>query len=206
MGRVRVHLSAPGAALTLDGAAVAPEETGGDLFVSPGAHALVATAGGYVDARATVDATAGSSQDVVLTLVPLQVEPPTPTTGGGPSKAVLIAGGAAAGAALAMGAVFAGLAKVKANDAATMRSTVVSTGGASACAQMTAQCRALQSAMNEQATFGNVAVWSFIGAGVVGGGTVIYALVAPKAAKSARVRAVPWVASGGGGLVLQGDL
>ena len=58
--------------------------------------------------------------------------------------------------------------------------------------------------MLDQATFGNVATWSFIGAGVLGAATVIYAVAAPKAEKAPDVRVVPVVTQQSAGLAVGG--
>jgi len=68
-----------------------------------------------------------------------------------------------------------------------------------------ADCQAIQSALRDRATFGNVSAWSFIAAGAVGAGTAIYAFAAPRAAKTSRTRLAPLVAVDGGGVVLQGE-
>jgi hypothetical protein len=96
---------------------------------------------------------------------------------------VLATGGALAGVALITGAVFAGLSNAKSGDASDKRGSLVKTSGPAACTGVGAPgvpCADLTNAANDRRTFANVAFWSFVGAGTVGAGTLIYALLAPK--------------------------
>ncbi len=52
--------------------------------------------------------------------------------------------------------------------------------------------------------FSNAAVWSFVGAGVLGVGTVVYALVGPKKEATGRMQVSPVVTASGGGVWLHG--
>lgn len=203
VGRVRVHLSVPGAALTLDGAAVAPEETGADLFVSPGTHALVATADGYVEARATVDATAGSSQEVALTLVrsvPMR---------SGPPRALLIAGGVLAAGGLAAGVGLTVAANGKRADVNALGMTV---GLGPACvgtAAASANCQTLKNDAVSHDTLNKAALGSFIVAGAVAlatAGLGVWSTMGPKDAtdKKTSLRVAPALGRGEAGVMIVG--
>ncbi len=189
----------------VDGVRVGVTPLDGPIFVEPGARAIEAVLTGYKRARVQVDAAKGSSQAVEIALLPEGSPGGDERSSLGARKPVVIAGGVVGGAGVVMGAVFTVLANSKANDAATKNAALVKIGPSAACgATPSTSCQAVQSAIRDQATFGNAAVWSFIGAGVVGVGTLVYALAAPRAAKTTGVRVVPLVAAGGGGVVLQG--
>jgi hypothetical protein len=75
-------------------------------------------------------------------------------------------------------------------------------GGAGA----TGVCANVVSALDNKATFGNVGVWSLVGAGVVGVGTLIYGLTGSgsRGGRSGLVVA-PVVTAQGGGLLVGGS-
>lgn len=193
------------AEILVDGKSVGNAPLADVLFVEPGQHVVTATLAGYSSAQARLDARKGAAQDVTLTMGRADVAKPGEGASG-PRKPVIIAGAAVAGVGVVAGAVLAVLANAKAGDAASEYDKHNSAG--SACGSpppSSGPCAELWSARRAQATLGNAAAWSFIGAGAVGAGTLIYALAAPRAAKASAVRAAPLVAAGGGGLLLQGE-
>jgi hypothetical protein len=117
---------------------------------------------------------------------------------------VLIAGGAAAGAALVAGVIFTVVANGKASDAEAQRDAVKKAGGPAACASTTAACDELRSSLDATDTLSSAAFWSFVGAGVAGAATGIYAMVTSKGADVTSTRAAPVVTAGGGGIVVRG--
>jgi hypothetical protein len=133
--------------------------------------------------------------------------PQPPVEAGGPSTAVLISGGAVAGVALVAGAVLAGLSNGKASDAAAKRDALVTAGGPATCgtAAPAAGCAPLAAVLSDRAKLADGSLWSFVGAGAVAAGTVIYALVAPRSAGKTGARAAPVVTAGGGGVVVVGS-
>jgi hypothetical protein len=168
VGRLRGQVSVPGAALTLDGAVIAPEETRADLFVTPGTHVLRATANGYVEAQATVEAAAGALQDVTLTLVP--VPPPRRSVVPG---AVL---GGVAGAALitGIGLLVGTYAKVTSSrdlHAEIAQADHTCTPRAS---NYDTRCAELASTSSDAKAFRNAGVGVLIGAGAAAVGAVTY--------------------------------
>jgi hypothetical protein len=198
VGRVHVQVSPKGASVTVNGNAADTALVAGTLYVKPGAVVVEAKLAGYLDGRRQVEIAKGGEETVTLSLVP--APPP------GPNKIVLATGGAVAGVGVVLGAVFAGLSNAKAADVAAKHDGIVKMGVTAACGPMpSAECQALQSAMTDRATFGNASAWSFISAGAVGAGTVIYALAAPRAAKTSGMHVVPLVAADGGGVVLRGE-
>ena len=207
LGVLRIHVSVADARVALDRMPIGLAPLSDEVFVDPGAHVIEATLKGYKLARAQVDAAKGSAQDVTLTLDGLSDTPPLPpTTGSDPGKPVIITGAVLGGVGLVLGAVFAGVSKADADDAATKRAAMLAVGVTAACGPTpSAACQSAQSALQGRATFGNAAAWSFIAAGAVGAGTLVYALAAPRASKTSGVRAAPLVVANGGGVVLQGE-
>jgi PEGA domain len=203
VGRVRVHLSVPGAALTLDGTTVAPEETGADLFVSPGTHALVATADGYVEARATVEATAGSSQDIVMELkVPVALARR-------PRIEVWGSGLALTGVSALIGGILMGVAESQKSGTNGERVALQKFGSCPA-APIAMQCNDLRDTLSSASVEYNAAASLFIVAGAAAAGTGIYALVtgtrtSTAAAVQPPVRVAPAVGRTGGAIFINGS-
>jgi hypothetical protein len=118
---------------------------------------------------------------------------------------VLVTGGVAAGVALGLGAVFAVVANGKAGDADAKRAVLLNAGGSDACAgSSTLACSDFMDAANAKRTFANASLWSFVGAGVAGAGTLIYGLTAPKRTTTSGFRVIPIASTQGGGIVLGG--
>jgi hypothetical protein len=67
-----------------------------------------------------------------------------------------------------------------------------------------ADCQALTDALSAQNGFGSAAGWSFIGAASIGIGTVIYALVTPRARQRMDVAVAPVLTPDGGALAVGG--
>jgi hypothetical protein len=101
--------------------------------------------------------------------------------------------------------VFTVLANGKASDAAATYKKLVDSRGSGACqGQAGGDCAALEGLLQDKATFSNVALWSFVGAGVVGAGTLIYALITPKKAATTAVCVTPALTANSGGLWVHG--
>jgi hypothetical protein len=226
IGRLTLLDLPDGAEVKVDGVAVGRAPLPGPLFVEPGSHVIDARLDEHTPKTHPVQVNAGEAVDVKLPLekiAPPPPPPPPPTTSTAPAastaptvppvtplpdripnRAVLIAGGSVAGAALVTAVVFTALANGKASSAASTRAAVIKAGGSSACGAPSASCQDLHGLMQDQATYGNVAAWSFIGAGAVGAATVIYGLVAPRTAKPADVPVVPVVTPKSAGLAVGG--
>lgn len=125
---------------------------------------------------------------------------------GGANPVILIAGAGVAGAALVVGVVSAVLSNSKAGDVDDMLTTIGSAGDPSACSsgRRASECDALHGLRQDRDRLANVSFWSFLGAGVAGAGTVVYALTAPKEVHAGGVKAAPLVAAQGGGLMISG--
>jgi hypothetical protein len=208
----------------VDGAAVGTAPLLLPVFVDPGEHTFTARMEGWQTAKRSIVATAGGTEGIDLQLervvAPTPAPLPTGSTAsvsapppavvpvheGGPRTEVLIAGGATAGAALAAGVIFTVVANGKASDAEEQRDALAGTKGAGACsgAGGPPECAALDDAFDARDTFSNLAFWSFVGAGAIGAGTVVYALVVPAVKPTAGVRVVPVIGSQGGGLSIGG--
>jgi PEGA domain len=234
VGALGIRASTAHVEVQVDGHAVGATPLDLEVFVEPGRHVVEGRLEGYEAARQEVDATVGAGMTVTLSMVATPAvqapvkeeagavvkkeevpvppptmtqssEPPTPSPGG-PSKPMIITGAALAGAGVILGAVFVALSNASASDVATKRNAIVAMGASAACgATPSSACQAIQSAMHERVTFGDVAGGSFIAGGAVGAGTLIYALAAPRAAKTSGMRVAPLVALGGGGIVIQGE-
>lgn len=211
VGAVKVTVNVDGAEVLVDGRSAGRSPIVTEVFVTPGPHAFEARLTGYEPARASVTLPKGGAEPVTLSLVP--TAPALPPPGGqppaaGPNKAILATGGAVAGVALIMGAVFAGVSNGKASSAADQREALTKGGVHVACAtgaQASAACAELANTADAQRTFANTSFWSFISAGAFGAGTLIYALIPPKAAPAKTgLRVIPAAGPLGGGLEIRG--
>lgn len=200
VGTIRLRLNVSGARVTLDGAAVDPDEVADELFVDPGRHSLVASHEGHQDARAIFNAAAGSSRDVTLTLAPMEA----------PRRSIVpgVVMGSAAGVALATGI---GLLVGGANKRADARDVSTSIQNAkhscvSGAANFDSRCASLNDTANSAGTFHNAGVGLLVGAGALAAGTVAYLLwPAPMPSRTGSVRAAPMVSATSAGLVPSGS-
>jgi hypothetical protein len=71
--------------------------------------------------------------------------------------------------------------------------------------QNAAVCGQIDEHLRKQTTLGNAALWTFIAGGVVGGGTLVYALVAPRQSRKTAVRILPVAGTDGGGVLVHGQ-
>ncbi|MFT3774700.1 MAG: PEGA domain-containing protein [Minicystis sp.] len=210
VGTLRIETEEPSAEILLNGAPQGREPLGDVVYVEPGKHAVEARLTGCT-ARRDVEVEAGRAVKVVLRCPPRRIEemPPLPPP---PAQtrartAVLAVGGATAGSAFVAGVVFAAVLKVKADAADQLKSSIEPNGPnrKSACVGTPpGPCTMLRNTRDEQYLFRNLAFWSFVGAGVVGAGTLIYGLAAPGSAQRGGMQAAPVVMPGGGGVVLTG--
>jgi hypothetical protein len=220
VGALVIKVSVARAEVFVDGKRVGTAPLEGEVFVEPGERTVEAKLDGYEHARQVVQVEKGAAAAIDLTLGASALgagpaatsnsegarPPPVMPVAPGPRKEVLIAGGATAGAALVVGVVFTVLANGKANDANQKHDAIAKAGGERACGStpFAADCMALHGLRQDAYTFTNVAGWAFIGAGVVGTGTLIYALVAPRKESTPRLQAAPVITGHGGGLWMTG--
>ncbi|WP_437637781.1 tetratricopeptide repeat protein [Sorangium sp. So ce854] len=215
---VAVTGAAPGAVeLTLDGERVAPAAP---VERDPGEHTVSATAPGQAPVTRTIRLSEGSRERVTLDLAPAPVAAAVTVPSSGDAArsagsdvktAALIGGGAVAGAGALAGLVFTLVANGKASDARQQRSVVdAMEGGTVNCmfpdgAYQTQQCSKLSALVDDKYLFSNLALWSFIGAGVSAVGTLgYYWLATTPSEPEKQVHLFPLVTPGGGGLVAGG--
>lgn len=206
---LRVTVSVEGARVFVDGKLVGMSPLGSEVFVEPGARTIEAKLAGYQDVRQVVQGEKGGEQAVALTLMAVAppVVPAAPTPSSGPSTRVLIAGGSVAGAALVAGIAFMVVRGSKGTEATTQLGQLVNHGGPSVCdaQSVPAACGTLHDTLKARATLGDLGVTSLLVVGAAGAATLIYGLAAPRAVRTAQLRAAPIVSAQGGGLSLQGS-
>ncbi|WP_437511461.1 hypothetical protein [Sorangium sp. So ce1099] len=210
---VAVRGAAPGAVvLTLDG-----ERIGQAVPVErdPGSYTLVAAVPGQNPVTKTIRLNEGAKERVTLDLPPPAAAPrpdsASAASGSGIRTAILVGGGIAAGAGVIAGVAFTVAANGKASDARRQREVAGGLeGGAGDCfgpalGSPTQQCDKLNSLVDDQYLFSNLALWSFIVGGTAALGTLGYYVVgAPPSTAEEHVRVVPLVTPGGGGIAASG--
>ncbi|MFT3765693.1 MAG: hypothetical protein QM820_09280 [Minicystis sp.] len=124
----------------------------------------------------------------------------------GPNKAVIAAGAAVGGAAIVAGAVLLGVSAAKGSTVTSLQNQVKSTGCPADQSTATGACADLRDALNSKATLGNAGLWTLVGGGVVGIGTLIYGLAGGGSTKSGKsgLQVVPVTTADGGGLLVRG--
>jgi hypothetical protein len=220
---VTVRVAPEGAEVLVDGAAVGTAPLLLPVFVDPGEHTFTARMEGWQTAKKSIVATAGGTEGIDLQLERVVTPPPAPlptgsTTSvsappptvvpvheGGPRTELLITGGAISGAAAIAGVIFTVVANGKAADRDEQESW-------ERCYDPGVQsgfpdCAKADELRRDAATFGNAAVWSFLGAGAIGAATIGYAVLAStRGGEHARgVQVAPLVAAGGGGVGISGQ-
>ncbi|WP_438043106.1 PEGA domain-containing protein [Sorangium sp. So ce128] len=224
VGSIVVQANVEGAAVSFDGAAVGRTPFRHEVFVKPGSIVVEARLAGHEPSRVTLDVPAGETNTANLVLLPPREPPappaplvpraeapaPIPAPAGGdtgaPRPEVLIAGGAVAGAGVIAGVVFTVLANANASDAEEQRSLLRQEGGLDACKARgaPARCTELKDAVGARYDFSNAAFWSFVGAGTVGIGTLVYGLISRSPVNERRVHVTPLVGSNGLGIGVRG--
>ncbi|WP_437579111.1 PEGA domain-containing protein [Sorangium sp. So ce887] len=211
---VTVEVAPGGAEVTVDGAIVGRAPLADPVFLDPGRHDVGAKLDGYTPQARPVDATAGGTETVVLALQRLpapdarragaerSVLPAPGVSLDGRRTAVLVGGGVATGVGAAAGVLFTVLASNRAGDAEALRTTLLA-GDRNQCTTRPAPaaCTEQDQAVHESRLYSNVAFWSFAGAGTVGLGTLLYALVS---GPDARVQVTPTVGINDVGLSVGG--
>jgi hypothetical protein len=198
VGQLRIQVNRPGAEILLDGVPLGVYPLQDEVFVEPGNHLLEAHLEGYTSVQANVVVTKGRVEDVSVNIGPK-----------GANKAVIITGAAIAGVAAITGIVFTGLWASQGSSASSLNGMVPHNApcpvGGVVSPTTSTTCRNLISALNDQATFGSVAIGTFVTAGAVGAATLIYGLVAtPRGPRSGLVVA-PTVTAQGAGFFARGS-
>jgi hypothetical protein len=191
------------------------------IFVEPGTRTVETKWEGCRTARQAIDIAPGATRELPLdmtTAAPVAAAPPVaapeerPAEPRGKSGLALGLGFGGAAVAASVGAWFAVSAGTMASVAAGNRSAITGSYGPGACASPSGQaaivCGELSSAVSSQTTYTNVAIGSFIAAGVLALGTGAYA-VWPEGDKARRatrrVHLEPLVTSDRRGLAAVGS-
>lgn len=197
VGTIRLRLSVDGARVTIDGTKVEPEEIAHELFVDAGSHTIVAQREGHEDALARITLSAGSAEDVKLSLAPAVVERRSVVPG-----AVL---GSIAGAALVTGiGLYAG-GRAKESSAHDAHDAIVKDGRACVAGHADARCAELESMASASNTLQRAGVGLMIGAGAAAIGTVIYFVLPPSRSGRSALRITPTASPQTAGLVFSGS-
>ena len=204
VGAVVVSVSPPGAEVWMDEELVGKAPLPGALFVKPGAHGMEVRAEGYVAVARTVMADAGHEEHVEVGLLavpkaPAAVRAPEAGEGKkGPNKAVVIAGGVAAGVGLGLGLGLMGASFAKAGERDSALQALPATG---VCRVHHYQCPASLVGLDQaRGDLANGAVYSLVVAGGVGAATLIYTLATRRTPDATGPQAAAVVGPGGGGV------
>ncbi|HZG45017.1 MAG TPA: PEGA domain-containing protein, partial [Allosphingosinicella sp.] len=218
VGALAVKVSVEGAEVLLDGQVIGQSPLAGEVFVEAGAHTVEARLAGYVTAKETVQAEKGAAKVVELKLMaplPVETKPegngaanPAPAGGEGAEgdglrKKLIIAGIASSAALVTGGVVFAIVSSGKASDADEQLAELLQKGGPKPCSvpALLADCMEIDGKRKARDTFADLSAWTFVAGGVLGAGTVIYALAVPGASPTrTAIRVLPGVVARGGGL------
>jgi hypothetical protein len=217
VGQADVQVSVPGAEVYVDGKLIGKAPLEDPVFLDPGSHVIEARSEEYPAARVSIEAKAGVAQPVTLTLAKTKdvvVAPPPPSgsvTPPPPSPRPVwpIAVGAGATAVFLIGGIsFTVLANGKGKDALTLDKTLVHQDHQRCvgAGPIDMRCSELDTITRDWDTFQNVAVGTFVGAGVFAVGTVAYLLwPAPKAKKAKMdLHVAPVLGAGHGGMIIGG--
>jgi tetratricopeptide (TPR) repeat protein len=212
---VKVSTNVTGALVSVDGKPAGESPLPDDVFVDEGSHTLEAKAPGYKPLSKPFSATKGGEVSVSLTLVALprkdrQVFIEVPAKRRSVVPGVVLFGVAAAAAGGGVGLLLASQSQetTRATELDQIRKryhscspTVMNYDGADTCGKV-------QTSANNVLTFRNLAIGSFVGAGVAAVAGVTYLLwpnAKPKPAMGLQVGVVPVINVHEAGLLLSGS-
>jgi hypothetical protein len=226
VGMLRIVVNVAGAMVVVDGRAIGRSPVEEEVFVDAGARMVEARLEGYEPAKQAVEAAVGVERKVALALTlakPVDVgrgvgpsaapssgpsvapPPPAVEEKGGAKRGVLVAGGVTVGGALLAGVMLAVATSSKTANITAKRNDLVKQRGPAACAaEASIGCQELHDLESSRSALGSAAAWSFIGAGTVGATTLVYWLVAPKAAPKSGVQITPVLTARDSGFVVRG--
>jgi len=198
--------------VTVDGQKIPPESVTAPFSCNPGKREVVVTAPGYRAARATVELVEGVIKPVEVPIalerevIPVKAPPPPPPPPprkeeSAPARSnVLFYTGIAVSGALAAVAVGTGIgaavAEQKSEDDWSQANCNTRPTPSSCYTNFNEQER-------QRFLLGNTAVWTAIGAAVIGGGTLTYALLT-RAPTDEQPQEALWVSPTVGGVVIRG--
>jgi hypothetical protein len=203
--------------VTRDGTPLPAAALGVPAIVDPGEHVITVQVPGGPPSETRISLTPGEKKGIALDArsaetagsVPAPVPVPAAgQQGGGVNRGVLIAGGVVAGGAAIWGVVFFGL-SASAGSTARSDAAKVQQGMPAGCPPggvgATGICGSVVSALDNKATAINAGVWSLVGAGVVGVGTLIYGVTGSSRAPQSGLVVAPVVTAQGGGIFARGS-
>ncbi|WP_441292518.1 hypothetical protein ACSRUE_20895 [Sorangium sp. KYC3313] len=220
-----VAVSRPEAEVFIDGQSIGRGQGMYFVYLDPGRHEARGTLEGYVDDVYPFEAERGRESMVGLHLEPKPPPPAAPppvasasivapvapapaATPGGPSAGTVfrVGGIALASAGIALGTGFVVAAAVRDGDAEAQAAQIRERNGAAACLSKAyaEPCGVLREMIDARDTLKAAAWGSFIGAGVAGAVALSSLLWAPEPGKRA-VRAAPFAAAHGGGVIFSGS-
>lgn len=200
-----------------DGSLVDNALWGTAIPVDPGEHLVVTTAPGKKPWQGKGTATEEPTR-LAVTIPPLEDLPPSPVMPkplvdspppeGGRSRVPALAGGAVAVAAVGVGVGLFFLSVGKRDAAQAFGQTIVKEGGTCLGGAPDKRCEDLKSMALDVDTFNNLAIGSFVGAGVLAAGALTYLLWPnPRTKRSpehSALQAAPLIGLGKGGMILSG--
>jgi hypothetical protein len=206
IGALRVRVDINGAEITVNGRAAGLSPLAGEVFVEPGMVNVTVRRDGYRTAEAHVQVAKGSSEEVTIVL-----ERGTGAAVTGVSKSRSIVPGIVAGG-LAVGAAAAGVGLLvvssgKKEDVVMLDATIDKEHRRCiAPGPIDPRCAEIERTARNASVLHDASVGTFVGAGVLAAGALVYLLwPAPKATKSGvDVHVAPVVGAGHGGLIIGG--
>ncbi|WP_437902877.1 hypothetical protein WME95_30515 [Sorangium sp. So ce327] len=220
-----VAVSRPEAEVFIDGRSIGRGQGMYFVYLDPGRHEARGKLEGYVDDVYPFEAERGRESMVGLHLEPKPPPPAAPApvapasivapvapalaaAPGGPSAGTVfrVGGIALASAGIALGTGFVVAAAVRDGDAEAQAAQIRERNGAAACLSKAyaEPCGVLREMIDARDTLKAAAWGSFIGAGVAGAVALSSLLWAPEPGKRA-VRAAPFAAAHGGGVIFSGS-
>lgn len=219
VGAVDLIVNVPGAEVIVDGKKVGISPLGDTLFVDPGSRTIEVSLSGYEPAKETVLARKGDSKKLTITLTPKKDQVAvTAPPGYRPQRALIVVGGAVAAIGIGAGVAFTVLANGQATEAEEQQGKL---SGTSACFQtggaaLPSACADLRGHLENQGTYSNAALVSFIAGGAFALGTAglaVWRLTSaprterdrtPAASAKASARVVPVVDASTRGVAIVG--
>lgn len=170
VGTVKIKSQTKDVAITIDGVKVEPSALDSDIFLSPGKHAIEATAPGYRPMRRALDFKGGEEEQVTMNLT---------LDGGGGSGAPRnpIPGFGMVGlgvVGVVMGGVLIGLAEGKKGEATALHDEI---GSAAGCQAQPDKCQELRDATSTADGLGNGGIGALVFGGLFGAAGAAYLLI-----------------------------